>query len=65
VRASIGLFNTADEVDWLIQWVGRLARREWTGKYDLEKRDYCKPVFFELDGQSGMSGQSQHDAARV
>jgi selenocysteine lyase/cysteine desulfurase len=64
-RASIGLFNTNEEVDYLIEWVGRLARREWTGKYDLEKRDYCKPVFFEFDGESGQSGSSSHATARV
>ncbi|MGQ0721863.1 MAG: aminotransferase class V-fold PLP-dependent enzyme [Candidatus Eiseniibacteriota bacterium] len=65
VRASIGLFNTPDEVDWLISWVGKLTRREWTGRYDLEKRDYCKPVFFEFDGRTGLSGASQHATARV
>lgn len=65
VRASIGLFNTPEEVDHLIDWIGRLARREWTGTYDLEKRDYCKPVFFEFDGESGISGASTHATARV
>jgi selenocysteine lyase/cysteine desulfurase len=65
VRASIGLFNTPDEVDWLVSWVRKLTRREWSGRYDLEKRDYCKPVFFEFDGRTGLSGTSQHATARV
>jgi selenocysteine lyase/cysteine desulfurase len=65
VRATIGLFNTAEEVQYLVEWVRKLARREWTGRYDLEKRDYCKPVFFEFDGESGISGASEHATARV
>lgn len=65
VRATIGLFNTSDEVEYLVEWVGKLARREWSGRYDLEKRDYCKPVFFEFDGESGISGASEHATARV
>lgn len=65
VRASIGLFNTPDEVDYLLRWIGKLTRREWAGSYDLEKRDYCKPVFFELDGEAGLSGSSSHTAART
>jgi selenocysteine lyase/cysteine desulfurase len=37
VRASLGLYNTAAEVDWLIQMVGRVARREWVGTYGIQK----------------------------
>ncbi len=37
VRASLGLYNTAAEVDWLIQMVGRVARREWVGTYGIRK----------------------------
>ncbi|MFN8177734.1 MAG: aminotransferase class V-fold PLP-dependent enzyme [bacterium] len=65
VRMSLGAFNTAEEVDWLLAWVRRLHERTWTGRYDLEKRDYCKPVFFEFQGQSGVSGKSGHAAARA
>jgi len=64
VRATIGLFNTDSEVDYLLTWIEKLTRRQWSGRYDLDKRDYCKPVFFEFDGESGLSGRSQHEPAR-
>jgi selenocysteine lyase/cysteine desulfurase len=56
VRMSMGLFNTSDEVEYALGWVRRIRDRKWTGKYDLEKRDYCRPVFFELHGETGTSG---------
>ena len=62
---SLGVFNTAEEVDWLLQWVRRLRDRTWGGRYDLEKRDYCKPVFFEFQGETGVSGASGHATSRV
>jgi selenocysteine lyase/cysteine desulfurase len=65
VRMSLGVFNTADEVDWLLQWVRRLRDRTWSGRYDLEKRDYCKPVFFEFQGEAGVSGASGHAASHT
>ncbi len=58
VRATIGLFNTAEEVEFLLEWVGRVRDRKWAGEYDLEKRDYCKPVFFEFQGETSESGAS-------
>ena len=58
VRATIGLFNTSEEVDFLLEWVARVRDRAWTGAYDLEKRDYCQPVFFEFQGERGESGSS-------
>jgi len=64
VRVSIGLFNTIEEVDYLLDWVRRLRDRKWTGQYDLEKRDYCKPVFFEFQGEMGVSGETRHAHAR-
>jgi selenocysteine lyase/cysteine desulfurase len=64
VRVTMGLFNTPEEVAYLLDWVRRLRDRKWTGHYDLEKRDYCKPVFFEFQGIGGMSGESGHAHAR-
>jgi cysteine desulfurase / selenocysteine lyase len=33
VRASVGLFNDASDVDRLLEFVGRLRERRWTGRY--------------------------------
>jgi selenocysteine lyase/cysteine desulfurase/rhodanese-related sulfurtransferase len=37
VRASLGLYNTLAEVDWLVQMVERVARREWRGDYRVKQ----------------------------
>jgi cysteine desulfurase/selenocysteine lyase len=37
VRASLGLFNTEAEVDWLVEMVGRIRRRAWMGRYVVRK----------------------------
>ena len=37
VRASLGLYNTLAEVDWLVHMVERVARREWRGTYRVKK----------------------------
>ena len=37
VRASLGLYNTAAEVDWLVHMVGKVARREWRGNYRVKQ----------------------------
>jgi selenocysteine lyase/cysteine desulfurase len=58
VRATIGLFNTSEEVEYLLKWIERVRDQRWSGEYDLEKRDYCKPVFFEFQGEVGTSGSS-------
>jgi selenocysteine lyase/cysteine desulfurase len=65
VRVSMGVFNTSEEVDFMLDWIERVRDKKWLGKYDLEKRDYCKPVFFEFQGESGLSGMSDHATARV
>jgi len=65
VRVSLGIFNTAEEVDWVLQWIRRIRDREWTGHYDLEKRDYCKPVFFEFQGRADVSGAAGRAPSRV
>ena len=65
VRASMGIFNTPEEVEYMLKWIRRIRDRKWTGHYDLEKRDYCKPVFFEFQGESGLSGRSGHETAQV
>jgi cysteine desulfurase/selenocysteine lyase len=50
VRVSLGLINTEEEIDYVVKWIGKVSRREWTGTYDLKIRDYCKPVYFDLSG---------------
>ncbi len=65
VRVSMGIFNTSEEVDFMLEWVERIRDRKWTGQYDLEKRDYCKPVFFEFQGQTGVSGAAGHASPPV
>ncbi len=63
VRATIGLFNSTEEVAYLLEWIERVRDRKWAGRYDLEKRNYCKPVFFEFQGELGEIGRS--DAVRT
>jgi selenocysteine lyase/cysteine desulfurase len=65
VRVSLGIFNTAEEVDWLLRWIERIRNREWNGQYDLERRDYCKPVFFEFQGRQGTSCTPGHAGSKV
>jgi len=65
VRASMGIFNTPEEVEYMLKWVRRIRDRKWAGHYDLEKRDYCKPVFFEFQGERGLSGRSGHETTQV
>ena len=65
VRVSIGIFNTPEEVEYLLRWVRRIRDRQWAGHYDLDKRDYCKPVFFEFQGVRGQSGSSGKETSRV
>ena len=50
MRVSLGLINTEEEIDYVLKWIGKVSRREWTGTYDLKIRDYCKPVYFDLSG---------------
>lgn len=37
VRASIGLYNTEPEVDWLVHMVKRLRDRQWVGRYRVKR----------------------------
>jgi selenocysteine lyase/cysteine desulfurase len=50
VRVSLGLINTEEEIDYVLKWIRKVSRKEWTGTYDLKIRDYCKPVYFDLSG---------------
>ena len=34
VRASFGLYNTFDEVDTLVEMLGRIARGDYRGSYE-------------------------------
>ena len=65
VRVTVGLFNTGEEVDYLMSWIERIRDKKWSGEYDLQKRDYCKEVHFEFSGQPGISGRSSDTAAPV
>ncbi len=37
VRASLGVYNTEAEVDWLVHMVERVAARQWRGRYRVKK----------------------------
>lgn len=37
IRASLGLYNTAAEVDWLIEMTQRIRDRKWLGRYKVRK----------------------------
>jgi cysteine desulfurase / selenocysteine lyase len=65
IRVSIGVFNTEEEVEFMLGWVRRVRDRQWSGRYDLEKRDYCKEVHFDFQGIHDVSGRSGHPTARV
>jgi cysteine desulfurase / selenocysteine lyase len=38
VRASFGLYNSQDEVDWLVEALERIQRKEYKGVYRQDKR---------------------------
>jgi selenocysteine lyase/cysteine desulfurase len=65
IRVSMGVYNTEAEVDFMLEWVRRIRDRKWAGRYDLEKRDYCKEVYFDFQGVHDVSGRSGHPTARV
>ncbi|GJM44916.1 MAG: class V aminotransferase [Gemmatimonadota bacterium] len=65
LRVSMGVFNTEGEVDFMLGWIQRIRDRKWSGTYDLEKRDYCKEVYFEFQGIRDVSGPAGHPTARV
>jgi selenocysteine lyase/cysteine desulfurase len=37
VRASFGLYNTIEEVDWFVEMVAKIASGDYTGEYVLDK----------------------------
>jgi len=37
IRASLGLYNTEAEVDWLVHMVTRVRDRKWLGRYRVKK----------------------------
>ena len=37
IRASLGLYNTEAEVDWLVHMVQRIRERKWNGRYRVRK----------------------------
>lgn len=50
VRASFGCYNTREEVDWFVEVLGKIARREYEGDYvqDSATGDYI-PQGFQPD----------------
>lgn len=49
VRATIGLYNTKEEIDILCEAVETIANRKWVGKYEKdEELDMCKTSFYEF-----------------
>ncbi|MEA3143387.1 MAG: cysteine desulfurase / selenocysteine lyase [Thermoplasmata archaeon] len=41
-RASLGLYNTAEEIDALVEGLDAIARGKWAGKYDMDGAQ-CNP----------------------
>ena len=37
MRASIGLFNVEEELDRLVEMVGRIRRGKWARTYEMKK----------------------------
>ncbi|MFZ5479938.1 MAG: aminotransferase class V-fold PLP-dependent enzyme [Myxococcota bacterium] len=37
IRASLGLYNTEAEVDWLVEMTKRIRDRKWIGRYRVKK----------------------------
>ncbi len=37
IRASLGLYNTEAEVDWLVHMCGKVRDRQWLGRYRVKK----------------------------
>jgi selenocysteine lyase/cysteine desulfurase/glyoxylase-like metal-dependent hydrolase (beta-lactamase superfamily II)/rhodanese-related sulfurtransferase len=37
IRASLGLYNTAAEVDWFLQMTRRIRDQKWIGRYKVKK----------------------------
>lgn len=48
VRATIGIYNSREEMDRLIDMLEKIARREWIGEYDIAESEYCRPVYVKL-----------------
>jgi cysteine desulfurase / selenocysteine lyase len=42
-RATLGIYNTEEEVDILAEAVRAIARRRWKGRYDIREDGVCHP----------------------
>ncbi|MFP4498921.1 MAG: aminotransferase class V-fold PLP-dependent enzyme, partial [Vulcanimicrobiota bacterium] len=51
VRATIGIYNTKEEMDELIRMVDIISKRKWRGEYDIEATTMCTPVAFKPRGE--------------
>lgn len=49
VRATIGIYNTKDEIDKLCDAIESIAKHSWAGKYEKqEELDLCRSSFYEF-----------------
>lgn len=54
VRATIGIYNTIEEIDELLRMVKVIRNKEWKGEYDLKSASLCQPIKFTLkNGDKG------------
>lgn len=50
VRATIGIYNTQEELEELIRMVRLISKRKWRGNYDLAPTSSCRPIKFTAKG---------------
>jgi selenocysteine lyase/cysteine desulfurase len=53
VRATIGIYNTREEMEEFLKMVEIITRRQWRGEYDLAKSSHCHPIRFTVKDSSG------------
>ncbi len=46
VRATIGIYNTLEEMEEFVKMVEIIAQKKWRGKYDLVATSLCQPIQF-------------------
>lgn len=55
VRATIGIYNTLDEMKKLIEMVKLIAQRQWQGEYHLTPTSMCQPIRFTVGEGAGQA----------
>lgn len=48
IRATIGVYNTKEEMDELLRMVEVIAQKKWKGVYDLVATSQCRPIRFTV-----------------